>query len=114
MVRDRCRSRLIANIRTWAGTEPLGVQLVLFSWRQHLGLALQTGEWRFSESSSLCTLPGESVATYGDALNRLTDRSSYLYVEGARYWYGTQASVARRARELVEQLLTTRRDEVHG
>ena len=61
-----------------------------------------------------CTLPGESVATYGDALNRLTDRSSYLYVEGARYWYGTQASVARRARELVEQLLSTRRDEVHG
>jgi len=61
-----------------------------------------------------CTLPGESVATYGDALNRLTDRSSYLYVEGARYWYGTQASVARRARELTEQLLATRRDEVHG
>ena len=61
-----------------------------------------------------CTLPGESVATYGDALNRLTDRSSYLYVEGARYWYGTQASVARRARELVEQLLATRRDEVHA
>jgi len=59
-----------------------------------------------------CTLPGESVATYGDALNRLTDRSSYLYVEGARYWYGTQASVAKRARELVEQLLSTRRDEV--
>ena len=61
-----------------------------------------------------CTLPGESVATYGDALNRLTDRSSYLYVEGARYWYGTQASVARRARELIEQLLATRRDEVHA
>ena len=61
-----------------------------------------------------CTLPGESVATYGDALNRLTDRSSYLYVEGARYWYGTQASVARRARDLVEQYLSSRRDEVHG
>jgi predicted AAA+ superfamily ATPase len=61
-----------------------------------------------------CTLPGESVATYGDALNRLTDRSSYLYVEGARYWYGTQASVARRARELIEQLLATRCDEVHA
>ena len=61
-----------------------------------------------------CTLPGESVATYGDALNRLTDRSSYLYVEGARYWYGTQASVARRSRELVEQLLSTRRDEVQA
>jgi predicted AAA+ superfamily ATPase len=60
-----------------------------------------------------CTLPGEAVATYGDALNRLTDRSSFLYVEGARYWYGTQASVARRARDLVDQLLSTRRDEVH-
>jgi predicted AAA+ superfamily ATPase len=61
-----------------------------------------------------CTLPGESVATYGDALNRLTDRSSFLYVEGARYWYGTQASVARRARELVDQLLSTRREEIHA
>jgi predicted AAA+ superfamily ATPase len=60
-----------------------------------------------------CSLPGESVATYGDALNRLTDRSSYLYVEGARYWYGTQASVARRARDLVEQLLSSRLDDVH-
>jgi predicted AAA+ superfamily ATPase len=60
-----------------------------------------------------CAVTGESVATYGDALNRLTDRSSYLYVEGARYWYGTQASVARRARDLVEQYLASRRDEVH-
>lgn len=61
-----------------------------------------------------CTLPGEAVAVYGDALSRLTDRSSYLYVEGARYWYGTHASVARRARDLVDQLLSTRRDEVHA
>jgi hypothetical protein len=59
-------------------------------------------------------VPGESVATYADALNHLTDRSSYLYVEGARYWYGTQASVARRARDLVEQYLSTRVDEVHA
>lgn len=61
-----------------------------------------------------CAVPGESVATYGDALNHLTDRSSYLYVEGARYWYGTQASVARRARDLVEQYLSTRLDDVHA
>lgn len=61
-----------------------------------------------------CTLPGESVATYSDALNRLTDRSSFLYSEGARFWYGTQASVARLARDLVDQLLSTRRDEVHA
>ncbi|HEX7097504.1 MAG TPA: DUF499 domain-containing protein, partial [Acidimicrobiales bacterium] len=61
-----------------------------------------------------CALPGESVATYSDALNRLTDRSTYLYSEGSRFWYGTQASVARRARDLVDQFLTTRRDEVHA
>jgi len=61
-----------------------------------------------------CSLPGESAATYGDALGRLSDRSSYLYVEGARYWYGTKASVARRARDLIEQLLSTRRDEVRA
>lgn len=58
-------------------------------------------------------LPGEAVATYGDALGRLTDRSSYLYVEGARYWYGTRASVAKLARDLVERYLSTDRDEVH-
>ncbi|HEX6393107.1 MAG TPA: DUF499 domain-containing protein [Acidimicrobiales bacterium] len=61
-----------------------------------------------------CSLPGEAVATYGDALNRLTDRSSFLYVEGARFWYGTQASVARRARDLIEQYLSTRREELHA
>lgn len=61
-----------------------------------------------------CALPGEAVATYGDALNRLTDRSSYLYVEGSRYWYGTQASVARRARDLIDQYLTSRKEEVHA
>ncbi|MHB1534039.1 MAG: Swt1 family HEPN domain-containing protein [Acidimicrobiales bacterium] len=61
-----------------------------------------------------CALPGEAAATFGDALGRLTDRSSYLYVEGARYWYGTKASVARRARDLIEQLLSTRRDDLHA
>ena len=89
-----CCSRRVPGLSTARGSANRGVEI------QRVKLA--------------CTLPGESVATYGDALNRLTDRSSYLYVEGARYWYGTQASVARRVRELVEQLLTTRRDEVHA
>ena len=34
-----------------------------------------------------CVIPGESVATFGDALNRLSDRSTYLYQDNARYWY---------------------------
>src|SRR5208283_3876764 len=37
-----------------------------------------------------CVQPGESVATFGDALRRLTDKATYLYVDGKRYWYSTQ------------------------
>src|SRR5262249_31351616 len=41
-----------------------------------------------------CTQPGETVATFGDALRRLTDRATYLYVDGKRYWYATQPTVS--------------------
>jgi hypothetical protein len=30
--------------------------------------------------------PGESVSTFGDALRRLTDEATHLYVDGRRYW----------------------------
>ena len=40
-----------------------------------------------------CVQPGESVATFGDALRRLTDRSNDLYVDRQRYWYSTQPTV---------------------
>jgi len=40
-----------------------------------------------------CVQPGESVATFGDALRRLTDRATYLYVDGKRFWYSTQPTV---------------------
>jgi predicted AAA+ superfamily ATPase len=32
-----------------------------------------------------CAQPGESVATFGDALRRLTDNATHLYVDGRRY-----------------------------
>jgi len=32
-------------------------------------------------------VPGESVATFGDALRRLTDSATHLYIDGHRYWY---------------------------
>jgi len=60
-----------------------------------------------------CVIPGESVATYGDALNRLSDRSSYLYVEGARYWYGLQQSITRVAQDRAESWRLGRRDDLH-
>ena len=46
-----------------------------------------------------CVQPGESPATFGDALRRLTDQATYLYVDGQRYWYSLQPSVTRLARD---------------
>jgi len=61
-----------------------------------------------------CALPGETVATYGDALGKLSDRCAYLYADGARYWYGTQESVASSARAEAERLLAQARDDIHA
>src|SRR5206468_10792314 len=49
-----------------------------------------------------CVQPGESPATFGDALRRLTDHATYLYVDGQRYWYAKQATVARLANDRAE------------
>jgi len=46
-----------------------------------------------------CVQPGETVATFGDAIRRLTDRATYLYVDGSRYWYSTQPTVTRLAED---------------
>lgn len=51
-----------------------------------------------------CVQPGESVATFGDALRRLTDRATYLYVDGKRFWYSTQPTVTRLADDRASQL----------
>ena len=44
------------------------------------------------------------MATFGDALRRLTDRATYLYVDGKRYWYSTQPTVSRLAEDRAGQL----------
>lgn len=46
-----------------------------------------------------CVLPGESVATFGDALRRLSDNAAHLYVDKQRFWYSTQPSVLRMAQD---------------
>ncbi len=51
-----------------------------------------------------CVQPGEAVATFGDALRRLTDKATYLYVDGNRYWYSTQPTVTRLADDRATQL----------
>ena len=37
--------------------------------------------------------PGETPATFGDALRRLANAATYLHADGARYWYSVQASL---------------------
>lgn len=50
-----------------------------------------------------CVQPGESTATFGDALRRLTDQATHLYLDGRRYWYSTQPSVNRLAQDRAVQ-----------
>ncbi len=46
-----------------------------------------------------CVQPGESVATFGDALRRLSDQAMHLYSDKNRFWFDTQPTVQRLARD---------------
>jgi hypothetical protein len=66
----------------------------------------------------------ETDAFFGDAIRRLSDGATHLYVDGSRYWFSTQPSVTRLAQdraaqqkddeviaELVSRLRKTQRDK---
>ncbi len=44
-----------------------------------------------------CVQPGESSATFGDALRRLANNATYLSTDGQRHWYSLQPTVTRLA-----------------
>ena len=50
-----------------------------------------------------CVIPGESPAIFGDAMRRLGSSATYLYHDGARYWYSTQPTVANLAESRAEE-----------
>ena len=50
-----------------------------------------------------CVQPGESPATFGDALRRLSEKLTYLYSDESRYWFDTQPTVSRIARDRATQ-----------
>jgi len=50
-----------------------------------------------------CVIPGESPAVFGDGLRRLAAAATYLYQDGARYWYSTQPTVTKLADERAEE-----------
>ncbi len=57
-----------------------------------------------------CAQPGESPAVFGDALRRLSDQATHLYLDKSRYWYATQPSVTRLAQDRAQQCSE---DDVH-
>jgi predicted AAA+ superfamily ATPase len=46
-----------------------------------------------------CVQPGETVATFGDALRRLGDQAMHLYADKNRFWFDTQPTVQRLAKD---------------
>lgn len=48
--------------------------------------------------------PGDTVGNFGSSLQLLSDRATFLYSEGERYWYDTQPSLNRKAAEKAESL----------
>lgn len=58
-----------------------------------------------------CVMPGETPAIFGDALRRLAATATYLYQDGPRFWYSTQATVTKLAEDRAE-LLTRDPDKV--
>jgi hypothetical protein len=49
-------------------------------------------------------VPGDVVGNFGSAMELLTQRATYLYAESSRYWFDTQASVARTAADYADSL----------
>ena len=49
-------------------------------------------------------VPGDTVGNFGSALHLLSDRTTYLYNDGDRYWYDTQPTIDRVARDYADRL----------
>ena len=57
-----------------------------------------------------CVQPGESPAVFGDALRRLSDEATYLYLDKGRYWFDTKPTITKTAAQRAAQL--SRDDDV--
>jgi len=45
---------------------------------------------------------GDQLAIFGEALRELTERATFLYKEGGRYWFSTQQTLNRLAADLAK------------
>ncbi|MBX7131086.1 MAG: DUF499 domain-containing protein [Fimbriimonadaceae bacterium] len=51
-----------------------------------------------------CVQPKETIATFGDALGRLRQKTLFLYADATRFWYDTQASINREAQDRADAM----------
>ncbi|WP_418887037.1 ATP-binding protein [Gloeobacter morelensis] len=51
-----------------------------------------------------CAQPGENIATFADALSRLSDQATHLYQDNSRYWFDTLPNVTRLAQDEAARL----------
>ena len=51
-----------------------------------------------------CVQPGETVATFGDALRRISEKGQYIHQDGNRYWISTRPNLNRTAEDRAAQL----------
>lgn len=49
-------------------------------------------------------IPGDTIGNFGSSLDLLAQRATYLYADGHRYWFDTQASVTRTAADYADRL----------
>jgi predicted AAA+ superfamily ATPase len=59
-----------------------------------------------------CSYPGDPVEVFSDALRRLSNQSTYLYVDSHRYWFDTQPSISRTAADRASRYLEQQRDDL--
>lgn len=52
-----------------------------------------------------CAQPGETVATFGDALRRVSEKGQYIHQDGNRYWLSTRPNLNRTAEDRAAALL---------
>ena len=51
-----------------------------------------------------CIMPGENIASFSDALRRLTEAATFLYDEQGRYWFSTQPTVTKLAEDKAAEI----------
>jgi hypothetical protein len=52
-----------------------------------------------------CAQPGETVATFGDALRRVSEKGEYIHQDGNRYWISTRPNINQKADDRAAQLM---------